>query len=292
MNNPPMLPSDFTAAQRERPALVNDDARNFFNGVFTEAFIFYRVAYRNSDDATAPDSTDGGVVIPDPLDEASFVAPTFETFETVQSKAIEVLQNFREPDLNNVRLGRYTIFDEELTEALLTWDFRDALDAIALSIDANLTADPYYWDFLVRQPQSGATPQWADVFIGLEYDTDGTALIKVEKYQTTVPPGNLSESENVIDADRGGDAFEKILLEGNTDQLNFDGSEYAGGTSADEGKRKTTVETPPGPICPLGLTYNPDSGLCADADDFETSEPTCPEGYRWDVTSRACVLVG
>ena len=42
----------------------------------------------------------------------------------------------------------------------------------------------------------------------------------------------------------------------------------------------------------LGLTYDPDSGLCADADDFETSEPTCPEGYRWDVTSRACVLVG
>ena len=90
MNNPPMTPDDFTAEQRTRPALVNDDARNFFNGVFTVAFMFYRVAYRNSGDATAPDSSDG-VVIAEPLDELSFVAPTYETFETVQSKAIEVL---------------------------------------------------------------------------------------------------------------------------------------------------------------------------------------------------------
>ena len=289
MNNPPMTPDDFTTAQRERPALVNDDARNFFNGVFTVAFIFYRVAYRNSDDAQNSDGSEG-IVIAEPLDPTAFVAPTYETFEIAQSQAIEVLQNFREPDLN-VRLGVYTIFAEELVEALLTWDFRDALDAIALPIDANMTAPVYYWDFLVRQPDAGL-PQWADVFISLEYDTDGTGLIKVEKYQTTVPPGNLLESENVIDAGRGGDAFEKLLLEGNTAQLNFDGSEYAGGTSADEAKRKTTVETPPGPICPLGLTYDPDSGLCADADDFETSEPTCPEGYRWDVTSRACVMVG
>ena len=148
---------------------MNDDARNFFNGVFTVSFVFYRVAYRNSDDATAPDSSDG-VVIPDPLDSNSFVAPTYETFEIAQSKAIEVLQNFREPDLNNVRLGRYTIFDEELTEALLTWDFRESLDAIALPIDALMTAEPYYWDFVVRQPASGATPQWKDVFIAIDYD--------------------------------------------------------------------------------------------------------------------------
>ena len=85
MNNPPMTPDDFTAEQRTRPALVNDDARNFFNGVFTVAFMFYRVAYRNSDDATAPDSSDG-VVIPDPLDSNSFVAPTYETFEIAQSR--------------------------------------------------------------------------------------------------------------------------------------------------------------------------------------------------------------
>ena len=104
-------------------------------------------------------------------------------------------------------------------------------------------------------------------------------LIKIEPYPQTVPPGNLLESENVIDADRGGDAFEKLLLEGNTAQLNFDGSEYAGGTSADTGKRMTTVETPPGPICPIGLTYDPDSGLCADADFFETAQPTCPDGW-------------
>ena len=202
-----------------------------------------------------------------------------------------MLQNFREPDLNNVRLGRYTIFDEELTEALLTWDFRESLDAIALPIDALMTAEPYYWDFVVRQPASGATPQWKDVFIAIDYDVDGTGLIKIEPYPQTVPPGNLLESENVIDAERGGDAFEKILLEGNTTQLNFDGSEYAGGTSADEGKRMTTVETPPGPICPIGLTYDPDSGLCADADFFETAQPTCPEGWRWDVPSRACVMI-
>ena len=157
MNNPPMTPDDFTPAQRERPALVNDDARNFFNGVFTVGFMFYRVAYRNSDDATAPDSTDGGVVIPDPLDQSSFVAPTYETFEIAQSQAIEVLQNFREPDLN-VRLGVYTSFGEELVEALLTSDFRDGLDAIALPIDALMTAEPYYWDFLVRQPEVGSAP--------------------------------------------------------------------------------------------------------------------------------------
>ena len=288
MNNPPMLPSDFTAAQRERPALVNDD-RQFFNGVFTVAFRFYRVAYRNSDDAQNSDGSEG-IVIGEQLDPTSFIAPTFETFETAQSQAIEVLQNFREPDLES-RLGVYTLFDEKLVEALLTSDFRDGLDAIALPIDALMTADPYYWDFLVRQPASGL-PQWADVFIGLEYDTDGTGLIKVEKYQTTVPPGNLLESENVIDAERGGDAFEKILLESNTGRLNFDGSEYAGGTSADEGKRSSTVETPPAPICPMGLTYNAETGLCEDEDAFETSTPTCPVGWRWDVTSRACVLVG
>ena len=288
MNTPPLTPDDFTAEQRTRPALVNDDARNFFNGVFTEAFIFYRVAYRNSGDATAPDSSEG-VVIADPLDESSFVAPVYETFEIAQSKAIECLQNFREPDLNDTRLGVYTLFDENLIEALLTWDFRDGLDAIALSTDANLTADPYYFDFLVRQPASGATPQWADVFIGLEYDTDGMGLIKVEKYQTITPPGNLLESENVIDAGRGGDAFEKLLLEADENQLNFDGSEYAGGTSADTGKRSSTVETPPAPICPVDLTYNADTGQCEDEFAFETSEPTCPDGWVWDSTQRACV---
>ena len=153
----------------------------------------------------------------------------------------------------------------------------DGLDAISLDTDANLTADPYYWDFVVRQP-SGATPQWKDVFISIDYDVDGTGLIKIEPYRGAVPGGNLLENDNVISAERGGDAFEKILLEANENKINFDGTEYAGGTSADEGKRKTTVETPPGPICPIGLTYDPDSGLCADADDFETSEPTCPGG--------------
>ena len=59
-----------------------------------------------------------------------FVAPTFETFETAQSQAIEVLQNFREPDLES-RLGVYTLFDEQLVEALLTSDFRDGLEAIS-----------------------------------------------------------------------------------------------------------------------------------------------------------------
>ena len=289
MNNPPMLPSDFTAAQRERPALVNDEMRNFFNGVFTVAFMFYRVAYRNSDDARNSDGSEG-IVIAEPLDPTAFVEPTYETFEAAQSQAIEVLQNFREPDLN-VRLGVYTSFGEELVEALLTSDFRDGLDAIELDTDANLTADPYYWDFVVRQPATGS-PQWKDVFISIDYDEDGTGLIKIEPYRGAVPDGNLLENDNVISEERGGDAFEKILLEGNENKINFDGTIYAGGTSADEGKRLTTVETPPGPICPIGLTYNPDSGLCADADDFETSEPTCPEGYRWDVTSRACVLVG
>ena len=288
-NNPPMTPDDFTAAQRERPALVNDEMRNFFNGVFTVAFTFYRVAYRNSNDAQNSDGSEG-IVIGEPLDPTAFVAPTYETFETAQSQAIEVLQNFREPDLES-RLGVYTLFDEELVEALLTSDFRDGLEAINLDTDANLTADPYYWDFVVRQPATGS-PQWKDVFISIDYDVDGTGLIKIEPYRGAVPDGNLLENDNVISAGRGGDAFEKILLEGNENKRNFDGSIYAGGTSADEGKRKTTVETPPGPICPLGLTYDPDSGLCADADDFETSEPTCPEGYRWDVTSRACVLVG
>ena len=190
-----------------------------------------------------------------------------------------------------MRLGVYTSFGEELVEALLTSDFRDGLDAIALPIDALMTAEPYYWDFVVRQPASGL-PQWADVFIAIDYDVDGTGLIKIEPYPQTVPPGNLLESENVISADRGGDAFEKILLEMNTGRLNFDGSVYAGGTSADTGKRSSTVETPPAPICPVGLTYNAETGLCEDEDAFETSTPTCPVGWRWDVTSRACVLVG
>ena len=70
-----------------------------------------------------------------------FVAPTYETFETVQSaRRLSALQNFREPDLES-RLGVYTLFDEELVEALLTSDFRDGLDAISLDTDANLTAD-------------------------------------------------------------------------------------------------------------------------------------------------------
>ena len=138
MNNPPMLPSDFTAAQRERPALVNDEMQISFNGVFTVSFTFYRVAYRNSDDAQNSDGSEG-IVIAEPLDPTAFVAPTFETFETAQSQAIEVLQNFREPDLES-RLGVYTLFDEELVEALLTSDFRDGLGAIGLDTDANLTA--------------------------------------------------------------------------------------------------------------------------------------------------------
>ena len=72
MNNPPMLRfDDFTAAQRERPALVNDDRRNFFNGVFTVAFTFYRVAYRNSNDAQNSDGSEG-IVIGEPLDPTSF----------------------------------------------------------------------------------------------------------------------------------------------------------------------------------------------------------------------------
>ena len=280
-----MLPSDFTPAQRERPALVNDD-RQFFNGVFTVAFIFYRIAYRNSDDALNSDGSEG-IVIAEPLDPTAFVAPTYETFETAQSQAIEVLQNFREPDLES-RLGVYTLFDEELVEALLTSDFRDALDAISLDTDANLTAPVYYWDFVVRQP-SGGSPQWKDVFIAIDYDVDGTGLIKIEPYRGAVPGGNLLENDNVISEERAGDAFEKILLEGNENKINFDGTEYAGGTSADEGKRKTTVETPPGPICPMGLFYNGDTGLCEDDFAFETSTPTCPEGWVWDVTSRACV---
>ena len=287
MNNPPMLPSDFTAAQRERPALVNDDARNFFNGVFTVAFTFYRVAYRASDDAQNSDGSEG-IVIAEPLDPTAFVAPTYETFETAQTANIECLQNFREPDLN-VRLGVYTLFDEELVEALLTSDFRDALDAISLDADANLTAPVYYWDFVVRQPATGS-PQWKDVFIGIDYDVDGTGLIKIEPYPQTVPPGNLLESENVIDADRGGDAFEKILLESNENKINFDGTEYAGGTSADQGKRLDTTETPPAPICPVGLSYNADNGLCEDEDAFETSTPTCPEGWIWNATTRACEM--
>ena len=167
-----MLPSDFTPAQRERPALVNDD-RQFFNGVFTVSFIFYRVAYRKSDDAQNSDGSEG-IVIAEPLDPTSFIAPTFETFETAQSQAIEVLQNFREPDLES-RLGVYTLFDEELVEALLTNDFRDGLEAISLDTDANLTADRYYWDFVVRQPATGS-PQWKDVFIAIDYDVDGTGL--------------------------------------------------------------------------------------------------------------------
>ena len=183
----------------------------------------------------------------------------------------------------------YTIFDEELVEALLTSDFRDGLDAIALPIDALMTAEPYYWDFVVRQPASGL-PQWADVFISIDYDVDGTGLIKIEPYPQTVPPGNLLESENVISCGRGGDAFEKILLEGNANRINFDGSLYAGGTSADEGKRSSTVETPPAPICPMGLTYNAETGLCEDEDAFETSTPTCPVGLGMGFhTTRLCL---
>ena len=196
-NNPPMLPSDFTPAQRERPALVNDD-RQFFNGIFTVAFIFYRIAYRNSDDALNSDGSEG-IVIGEQLDPTSFIAPTFETFETAQTANIEVLQNFREPDLN-VRLGVYTFFDEELVEALLTNDFRDGLEAISLDTDANLTADPYYWDFVVRQP-SGATPQWKDVFIAIDYDVDGTGLIKIEPYPQTVP---TRQSIGIRERDRCG----------------------------------------------------------------------------------------
>ena len=141
---------------------------------------------------------------------------------------------------------------------------------------------------MVRQPATGS-PQWKDVFIGIDYDVDGTGLIKIEPYPQTVPPGNLLESENVIDADRGGDAFEKILLESNENKINFDGTEYAGGTSADQGKRLDTTETPPAPICPVGLSYNADNGLCEDEDAFETSTPTCPEGWIWNATTRACV---
>ena len=50
------------------------------------------------------------------------------------------------------------------------------------------------------------------------------------------------------------------------------------------------MKLPPAPICPVGLTYNAETGLCEDEDAFETSTPTCPDGWTLGrYQSRLCL---
>lgn len=246
MRNPPMTPADFTDEQRKQPALVQMPA-DFFNGVFTEPYRFIRIAYRNS-------NNENNVGIP-ALD------PTYETFQAVQIHDVELIENFREPQVELV-LGSYTLFSESVTKAFLGWDVRG--ENTPQAVDSNLTDSVYYYDFIVAR-KDAADVRWADI-LWADVDIDGTGLMKITPatimggvtFHDIIPRDEIS----VIDEDTGGDAFFKILAGAITTELNFDGTIYQGGTSDDQDRRNSVVGTYPNqmyvaPVNPDGSTPPP-----------------------------------
>ena len=286
----PMTPDDFTDAQKQQPALVNDDADNFFNGVFTEPYKYYMVRYRQSNDAQHASQLAGisrsGI-------GGTFKAPTYEAFQVLRTADFKAIEAFIEPEWN-YNVGHRTLFYEEtILGNLLTADFRPDLTDRTLFDDDKLNGTPYTWEFIVRQRTPRNTMTWDDVVL-VNWVIDGTGLMKGEDKtgDDNYPQGGLvyaaTDSHQINATLSGGDAFYQIFFNNTLTALDWKGVAYTGANS-NKHRGEGEEETPPNPVCHVGDTYDSASGLCTPSDPFGFPyTPSCPSGWTWNATTKTC----